>query len=103
MWQEVPALRQHTASYVKAQQYQLFRFLALDVPLLDSCGPALIKQLSRSVELLRGVARSMGNLTTSPAVRREVTSQGGWKSLLALAQAAHKEVWFDALRALVGG
>jgi len=36
----------------------------------------------------------------SPAVRQEVTEQGGWKSLLALVQTSDETVWFDALRAL---
>lgn len=36
----------------------------------------------------------------SPAVREEIAQQGGWKSLLALAQTRHEAVWFNTLRAL---
>ena len=54
----------------------------------------------REKALLQGISRSMGNLSMSPAVRQEVSEQGGWKSLLALAQTSDEAVWFDALRAL---
>ena len=54
----------------------------------------------RSNQLLHGISRSMGNLSMSPAVRQEVSEQGGWKSLLALAQTTDEAVWFDSLRAL---
>ena len=54
----------------------------------------------RERRLLRGISRAMGHLTASPTVRAEVAHRGGWKSILALAQTADPEVWFDALRAL---
>lgn len=55
----------------------------------------------RSNELLRGIALSMASLCMSPAVRQEAERQGGWKSLLALAQSTRDEdAWFDSLRAL---
>jgi hypothetical protein len=46
----------------------------------------------RSRELLAGISRSMANLSMSPAVRQEVTEQGGWKSLLALVQTSDETV-----------
>ena len=64
----------------------------------------------RQQELLRGIALCMANLCMSPAVRLVAEEQGGWKSLLSLAQSTRvpsvqkakdeSEGWFDALRAL---
>jgi len=57
--------------------------------------------------LLRGISLSMGNLSMSPAVRKEAETQGGWKSLLVLAKEypgpgliSVPDAWFDALRSL---
>ena len=99
--EDVPSIQLHAAAcigYLSRNEANRARIVALGgVPVL------LARAMPWpwvSVELLRGVARSMGNLTISPTVRREVAQRGGWKSLLALAQTSHSEVWFDALRAL---
>ena len=99
--EEVPEIQLHAAScigYLSRNEGNRTRIVALGgVPVLLALG---MPWPWRSVELLKGVARSMGNLSISPTVRREVAHRGGWKSLLALAQTTYKEVWFDALRAL---
>lgn len=101
MQSTVPAIQQHAAcsiGHISRNECNRERVVALG-------GVLVMLELAmpwpwRAVELLRGVARSMANLTMSPTVREAIATQGGWKSLLVLAQSSDAGCHFDTVRAI---